>query len=131
MSSSVSPSVFSINSFSKEKVGQDPGYVYDVMAPLPGQKYVEFSKNGADGESKVKNDYCGLNVHKKGNFFFLCKVEYPAPSHSLHVGDRIIAINGKKVEKYRNNLSRMVQNMTNNNVVRLVVDPTMLPGRKK
>jgi S1-C subfamily serine protease len=125
MSSSVSPSV---NSFSDEKVGQDPGYKYDVMDPLPGQKYVEYSKNMADGESKVIGDNCGLDVHKKGRYFYLRKVEHPAPSHNLRVGDRIIAINGKKIENYKN-LSSMVQTMTDNNVVRLVVDPTML--RKK
>jgi predicted metalloprotease with PDZ domain len=128
MSSSVSISP-SINSFSNEKVGQDPGYIYNVMDPLPGQKYVEYSKNMSDGESKVKGDNCGLNVHKKGRYIYLCKVKHPAPSHNLHIGDRVIAINGKKIEKYNNDLSSMVQSMTDNNVVRLVVDPTML--RKK
>jgi len=107
----------------------DPGYKYNPMDPLPGQKYVEFSKDGDDGNSKVKGVNCGLNVEKKGKYIFLCKVEYPAPIATLHVGDRVIAINGKKVEKYDNDLSAMVKTMTNNNVVKLVVDPTML--RKK
>ena len=39
-----------IQSFSKENVGQDPGYKYDPMDPLPGQKYVEYSKDGNDGK---------------------------------------------------------------------------------
>jgi len=74
----------------------DPGYKYNPMDPLPGQKYVEFSKDGDDGNVKVKGVNCGLNVEKKGKYIFLCKVEYPAPIATLHVGDRVIAINGKK-----------------------------------
>jgi len=114
-----------IQSFSNENVGQDPGYKYDPMDPLPGQKYVEYSKDGNDGESQVKGISCGLDIQKKGKYMYLSKVEHPAPSHNLHVGDRVIALNGKKIEKYKST-SDMIKKMTNNNVVRLVVDPTML-----
>ena len=96
------------------------------MDPMPGQKYVEFSKNGSDGESKIKGDDSGLDVHKKGKYIYLRKVKHPAPKHNLHVGDRVIALNGKKIEKYNNNLKAMKDAMNNNNVVQLVVDPTML-----
>lgn len=77
------------------------------------------------GESQVKGISCGLDIQKKGKYMYLSKVEHPAPSHNLHVGDRVIALNGKKIEKYKST-SDMVKKMTNNNVVRLVVDPTML-----
>jgi len=106
--------------------GVDPGYKFDPMSPLPGQKYVEFSKNKEDGQSKVKGDDSGLDVHKKGKYIYLSKVKHPAPSHNLHVGDRVIAMNGKKIEKFKNDLTAMKDDMDNNNVVRLVVDPTML-----
>jgi len=77
------------------------------------------------GESQVKGISCGLDIQKKGKYMYLSKVEHPAPSHNLHVGDRVIALNGKKIEKYKST-SDMIKKMTNNNVVRLVVDPTML-----
>jgi len=122
----MSSSLPSIQSSSNQKVDtSDPGYKYDPMDPTPGQIYVEFSKDGNDGNSKVKGVNCGLNVEKRGKYIYLCKVEYPAPK-TLHLGDRVIAINGKKVEKYENDLCAMVKTMTDNNVVRLVVDPTML-----
>ena len=104
----------------------DPEYEYDPMDPLPGQKYVEYSKDGEDGETKVKGVDCGLKFKKKGKYIFLKKVEYPAPTHNLNVGDRVIAVNGKKIEKYDDDLDAIKQTMDNNNVVRLVVDPTML-----
>lgn len=81
--------------------------------------------NVIKGESQVKGISCGLDIQKKGKYMYLSKVEHPAPSHNLHVGDRVIALNGKKIEKYKST-SDMVKKMTNNNVVRLVVDPTML-----
>ena len=121
MSSSVSSS-----SLPQGPVGRDPGYKYDPMDPMPGQKYVEFSKDGSDGESKVKGVDPGLDVHKKGKYIYLSRVEHPAPTHNLHVGDRVIAMNGKRIEKYNDDLAAMKKSMTNNNVVRLVVDPTML-----
>ena len=73
----------------------------------------------------MKGISCGLDIQKKGKYMYLSKVEHPAPSHNLHVGDRVIALNGKKIEKYKST-SDMIKKMTNNNVVRLVVDPTML-----
>jgi len=104
----------------------DPGYKYDPMDPLPGQKYVEFSKNGGDGESKVIGDPSGLDVEIKGKYIYLSKVEHPAPSHHLHAGDRVIALNGKKIEKYQKDLSKIRESLENFNVIRLVIDPTML-----
>lgn len=103
----------------------DPDYKYDPMDPLPGQKFVEFSKNGSDGDVKVKGDPSGLDVEMKSKYIFLSKVDDPAPSHHLHVGDRVIALNGKKIEKY-NDLDAMRDVLENYNVIQLVVDPTML-----
>merc|ERR1711935_505249 len=94
--------------------------------PLPGQKYVEFSKNKDDGESKVKADPSGLDVELRGKYIYLSKVESPAPSHHLHVKDRVIALNGKKIEKYDNDLGAIREILENHNVIRLVIDPTAL-----
>mmetsp|Transcript_23081 Transcript_23081/g.54553 ORF Transcript_23081/g.54553 Transcript_23081/m.54553 type:complete len:119 (+) Transcript_23081:187-543(+) len=104
----------------------DPDYVYDPMDPLPGQKYVEYSKNGGDGESKVKGDPSGLDVEIKGKYIYLSKVDHPAPSHHLHTGDRLIALNGKKIEKYKKDLTKIRECLENYNVIKLVIDPTML-----
>jgi len=104
----------------------DPGYEYDVMDPLPGQRYVEFSKNGDDGDRKVKGDPSGLDVEIKGKYVYLCRVDHPAPSKNLHVGDRVIALNGKKIEKYKKDIDAMRNTLENYNVIRLVVDPTLL-----
>jgi len=97
-----------------------------VMDPMPGQKYVEFSKDGGDGNSHKATD-SGLDVeHKpKRKYVYLSRVEHPAPAHNLNVGDRVIALNGKLVESYAD-LDAIRETFTNNNVICLVVDPTML-----
>eukprot|EP00536_Pseudo-nitzschia_multiseries_P011550 jgi/Psemu1/308330/fgenesh1_kg.400_\ len=105
---------------------QDPNYEYDPMDPMPGQKYVEYSKDGDDGETKVKDVDCGLKLKKKGKYVYLASVKHPAPAHNLNKGDRVIAVNGKKIESYDDDLKAVKKSMDNNNVVRLVVDPTML-----
>jgi PDZ domain-containing secreted protein len=70
-----------------------------------------------------------LDVQHKKNHgedrVYLSKVEHPAPAHNLKVGDRIVALNGKKIEAY-DSLDAIRNEIHNNNVVRLVVDPTML-----
>jgi membrane-associated protease RseP (regulator of RpoE activity) len=99
----------------------------EVMDPLPGQKYVEFSKDGADGDRKSKVD-SGLDIENKpghGDRIYLSKVKHPAPEHNLHVGDRLVALNGKKVEEF-SSLSSIRDEFATKNVVRMVVDPTML-----
>lgn len=104
----------------------DPGYVYDPMDPLPGQKYVEYSKDGEDGETKIKDVDSGLKFEIKGKYIFLKEVKHPAPTHNLHPGDRVIAVNGKTVEKYKKDLTKIKTAVDDHNVVRLVVDPTTL-----
>ena len=99
----------------------------EIMDPLPGQKYVEYSKDGADGERKSKVD-SGLDIETKpghGDRIYLCKVKHPAPEHNLHVGDRLVALNGKKIEDY-SNLNSIRDEFATKNVVKMVVDPTML-----
>jgi len=104
------------------------GEEYDVMDPLPGQRYVEYSKDGWDGDTKREDD-SGLDIHHKKNHgeerIYLSKVEHPAPAHNLKVGDRLVALNGKKIESY-SSLDAIRKEIHNHNVVRLVVDPTML-----
>jgi hypothetical protein len=99
-----------------------------VMDPMPGEKYVEFSKDGADGDRKSNID-SGLDVeHKPGHGnhrIYLAKVQHPAPPHHLAVGDRLIALNDKKIEEYAN-LDAIRDEFASKNVVRMVVDPTML-----
>ena len=104
----------------------DPDAKYDPMDPMPGQKYVEYSKNGDNGDATVKGDPSGLDVEIKHKYIYLSKVEHPAPSHNLHVGDRVIALNGKRIEKYNKDLGTIRETLENKNVIRLVVDPTML-----
>jgi hypothetical protein len=98
-----------------------------IMDPMPGEKYVEFSKDGADGDRKSNID-SGLDVETKpghGNRIYLAKVQYPAPAHHLHPGDRLVALNGKSVEEYPS-LDSIRDEFATKNVVRMVVDPTML-----
>lgn len=99
-----------------------------VMDPKPGEKYVEFSKDGADGDRKSVVD-SGLDVDTKANHdpsrIYLVKVQHPAPTHSLAVGDRLIALNDKRVEEYPS-LNAIRDEFASKNVVRMVVDPTML-----
>jgi hypothetical protein len=97
------------------------------MDPLPGQLYVEYSKDGGDGETKTAAE-SGLDVTKRpghGNRIYLSKVTHPASSR-LNVGDRLLALNGKKIEEYSGNLDSIRDAFTNGNVVRLLIDPTML-----
>lgn len=71
----------------------------------------------------------GLDVgRKKGHDssrIYLTRVEPPASS-KLTVGDRLIALNGKSVESFNGDLNAIRQEFKSNNVVQLVVDPTML-----
>lgn len=98
-----------------------------AMDPLPGQLYVEYSKDGGDGNRKTQAD-SGLDVTKRkghGNRIYLSRVTHPA-STKLNVGDRLVALNGKKIEDYAGNLDKIRDTFTNGNVVRLLVDPTMV-----
>ncbi|KAG7343652.1 hypothetical protein IV203_021660 [Nitzschia inconspicua] len=98
-----------------------------IMDPMPGEKYVEYSKDGADGDRKSKVD-SGLDIERKpghGNRIYLAKVQHPAPAHNLAVGDRLVALNDKKIEDYPN-LDAIRDEFATKNVVRMVVDPTML-----
>jgi hypothetical protein len=74
-----------------------------VMDPIPGQKYVEYSKDGDDGERK-SSFAPGLDIERKPkinpDWIFISRVEHPAPTHHLNVGDRLVALNGKKIEDY-------------------------------
>lgn len=101
---------------------------FDVMDPKPGERYVEYSKDGSDGDTK-RVDESGLDVEHKKNHgeerIYLSKVQHPAPGHNLKVGDRLVALNGKKIEEY-SSLQAIREEIHNHNVVRLVVDPTLL-----
>lgn len=90
-----------------------------VMKPKPGQKFVEFCKSGDDPTS-------GLELEVKGNFVFVKSVQHPAPSKNLHHKDRIIALNGKKIEDYKKDMTAITATLESGNPIRLVIDPTML-----
>jgi len=100
-----------------------------VMDPQPGQLFVEFHKDGADGMNTKARADSGLDVEFKArhgkNRVYLSKVEPPA-SEKLHVGDRLLAINGKSVVSMGYDLNAIREEFLSNNVVALVVDPTML-----
>merc|ERR1711933_94738 len=90
-----------------------------IMKPKPGQKFVEFCKSGDD-------ESCGLVLEVKGNFVFVKSVEQPAPSHNSHPKDRIIALNGKKIEDYNKDMKLITATLESGKPIRLVIDPTML-----
>ena len=99
-----------------------------VMDPEPGQLYVEFHKDGDDGESTREKADSGLDVtFKKGHKkrVYLSKVEYPASS-KLTVGDQVIALNGKSIKSYGDDLDKIREELRRQNVIALVVDPTLL-----
>lgn len=98
-----------------------------AMDPRPGQLYVEYSKDGGDGETKTAAE-SGLDVTKRaghGNRVYLSKVTHPASSR-LNVGDRLVAVNGNKIEKFSGDLDSIRRTLTDRNVVRLLVEPTMI-----
>jgi len=69
----------------------------------------------------------GLDVEfKKGHKdrVYLSKVEPPA-SDKLHVGDRLVALNGKVMDSYNGDLDQIREVFDYSNVVELVVDPTL------
>jgi predicted metalloprotease with PDZ domain len=99
-----------------------------VMDPEPGQLYVEFMKDGGDGIKESEDAYdSGLGVDfKKGHKdrVYISKVEPPA-SAKLTVGDRLLALNGKSIESFDGDLDKIRQVFNHNNVIELVVDPTL------
>lgn len=90
-----------------------------IMRPAPGQRFVEFQKSGDD-------ELSGLELEIKGNFVFVKNVQAPAPSKNLHPKDRIIALNGKKIEDYKKDLTAINSTLESGNPIRLVIDPTAL-----
>jgi hypothetical protein len=99
-----------------------------VMDPDPGHLWVEFMKDGDDGRTTSEKVDSGLDVEfKKGRKkrIYLSRVEYPASS-KLHVGDRLVAFNGKSVESYGGDLDLIRKELLDHNVIELVVDPTLL-----
>lgn len=98
------------------------------MDPEPGQLFVEFHKDGGDGSSTKAKADAGLDVEMKsghGKRIYLSRVEPPA-SAKLHVGDLLVALNGKSVDSFGGDLDKIREEFKSNNVVALVVDPTML-----
>jgi len=90
-----------------------------IMRPKPGQRFVEFQKSGDD-------EFSGLELEIRGNFVFVKMVQAPAPSKNLHPKDRIIALNGKKIEDYKKDLTAINSTLESGNPIRLVIDPTAL-----
>ena len=99
-----------------------------VMDPKPGQLFVEFQKDGGNGYSTKEKEDSGLDVEYKPGYgtkrVYLSKVEHPASS-KLHVGDQLLALNGKSVETLGYDLDKIRAEFRSNNVVTMVVDPTM------
>jgi PDZ domain-containing secreted protein len=112
-----------------ETIESDGNVKVSVMDPEPGQLYVEFMKDGGDGITSSEDAFdSGLAVDfKKGHKdrVYISKVEPPA-SAKLTVGDRLLALNGKSVESFDGDLDEIRQVLNHNNVIALVVDPTLL-----
>jgi len=90
-----------------------------IMKPKPGERFVEFEKCVDDPSS-------GLQLEVKGNFVFVKAVQYPAPEHNLHARDRIIALNGKKIEDYSKDMGLITATLESGNPIRLIINPTAL-----
>ena len=109
-----------------EHVGSGAG----VMDPKPGQKYVEYHKDGGDGNSKGGGSgTSGLDVEIKPKHgpdrIYISKVKHPAPEY-INVGDRLIALNGKSMKTFDGDLDQIRHELGNNNVIRMVIDQTLL-----
>ena len=59
---------------------------------------------------------------------YISKVEGVAAEAGARInpGDRIVALNGKRIEKYRGDLDSIRAELTAKNTVAMVTDPTML-----
>merc|ERR1712003_106573 len=90
-----------------------------IMKPKPGERFVEFEKCYEDPSS-------GLELEVKGNFVFVKSVQSPAPAHNLHPRDRVIALNGKKIEDYKKDMSLITATLESGNPIRMVINPTSL-----
>ena len=102
-----------------------------TMDPQPGQRFVEFSKD-SHGARKSEDGglESGLDVMTKpgyGNRIYISKVEGIAAQSGAQVavGDRVVALNGKKIESYAS-LDDIRNEFTVKNTVAMVTDPTML-----
>mmetsp|Transcript_23097 Transcript_23097/g.56962 ORF Transcript_23097/g.56962 Transcript_23097/m.56962 type:complete len:111 (-) Transcript_23097:386-718(-) len=99
-----------------------------VMDPEPGQVWVEFMKDHEEGVVKSNEESdSGLDVDfKKGHKtrIYLSRVEPPA-SERLHVGDRLVALNGKSVESFNGDLDAIREVLNYHNVIEMIVDPTL------
>merc|ERR1712157_495163 len=90
-----------------------------IMKPKPGERFVEFEKCYEDPSS-------GLELEVRGNFVFVKSVQSPAPSHHLHPKDRVIALNGKKIEDYKKDMGLITATLESGNPIRMVINPTAL-----
>jgi C-terminal processing protease CtpA/Prc len=103
-----------------------------VMDPKPGQRFVEFSKDGhggkkSEGEGGLAS---GLDVETRqgyGKKIYISKVEGIAAQAGAQInpGDRVVALNGKKIEAY-GSLDEIRSEFTIKNTVAMITDPTML-----
>mmetsp|Transcript_52267 Transcript_52267/g.79353 ORF Transcript_52267/g.79353 Transcript_52267/m.79353 type:complete len:109 (-) Transcript_52267:8-334(-) len=103
-----------------------------LMDPKPGQRFVEFSKDGhggkkSEGEGGLAS---GLDVETRagyGDKIYISKVEGIAAQAGAQInpGDRIIALNGKKIESY-GSLDEIRSEMTIKNTIAMITDPTLL-----
>jgi len=104
---------------SKKKLDKMSKAEKKIMKPKPGERFVEFEKCHDDPSS-------GLQLEVRGNFVFVKSVQSPAPSHHLHPKDRVIALNGKKIEDYKKDMSLITATLESGNPIRMVINPTSL-----
>merc|ERR1712176_365819 len=104
---------------SKKKLDKLSKAEKKIMKPKPGERFVEFEKCYEDPSS-------GLELEVKGNFVFVKSVQSPAPAHNLHPRDRVIALNGKKIEAYNKDMNLIRATLESGNPIRLVINPTAL-----
>jgi len=89
------------------------------MDPLPGELLVEFEK---DGNSEPGLDVHHRDGHAKTRIYF----SKATGTEKIHVGDRLIAVNGKSVESLGYDLGKIREELSRKGGVQVRVDPTMI-----
>ena len=104
-----------------------------IMDPQPGQRFVEFSKDSFGAKKSEDGGLdSGLDVMTKpgyGNRIYIAKVDGIAAQAGAQInpGDRIVSLNGKKIESY-GSLDDIRNEFFVKNTIAMVTDPTMLAG---
>ena len=116
-----------------ERKKKDRYNMTSVMDLVPGQRFVEFSKDSHGGKKSGEGGLdAGLDIETKpgyGNKIYISKVEGIAAQSGAQVnpGDRLVALNGKKIEAFAD-LDAIREEFFVKNTIQMITDPTLLAG---